>query len=185
MTQSAATSRLPCITIRLTAVEKHRFADLAASRGQSESQLGLTAIRILLQSNDGEFPPASVAPLKESASDRITIRLRPGDRRAIAERAGRRRAKASTYLAAMVRAHLSQNPPLTEHELGAFKQAVVVLAGVGRTLLLVARSGHLPGASTPDLQQDLTRLRGTVALLEQRLHEFVRAALVSWESGHE
>jgi hypothetical protein len=182
VTQSRASIRLPSVTIHLTAVEKQRFASLAASRGRSESQLGLEAIRLLLGSHGlgGASDPLPVA--RESSSDRLTIRLRPGDRHLIAERANRRGVKASTYITAMVRAHLRANPPLTGDELATFKQAVIVLAGIGRALVLRARSGVQSGNSDMDLREDLSRLRGTVTVLEQRMREFVKAALISWES---
>lgn len=170
---------LSAITIRLTADEKRRFALLAANRGQSESQLGLEAIRLLLGS--AVTPSLHIESANEPSSDRITIRLRPGDRRALSERASRRGTKASTYIAAMVRAHLRTNPPLTADELSALKQAVIVLAGVGRALVLIARSGNQRGGLQEEVRQDLSHLRCAVAVLEQRMREFARAALVSWE----
>jgi len=181
MNSDAASSRRPSVTVRLTPDEKRRFATIAAAQGQSESELGLTAVRLLLELNANQIPPAASAMPKESASDRITIRLRPGDRQTIAERARRRSTKASTYIAALVRAHVASNPPLTADELTAFKQAVAVLAGYGRLMALVAKGHGGPGGPPRDLQQDLSRTRALVAALEQRMHEFVRASLDSWE----
>lgn len=106
MNSDAASSRRPSVTVRLTPDEKRRFATIAAARGQSESELGLAAVRVLLELNANQIPPAASAMPKESASDRITIRLRPGDRQTIAERARQRSTKASTYIAALVRAHV-------------------------------------------------------------------------------
>jgi hypothetical protein len=181
MNGDAASSRRPSVTLRLTPDEKRRFAAIAEARGQSESELGLAAVRMLLELNAGQLPPAASAVPKESASDRITIRLRPGDRQTIAERARQRSTKASTYIAALVRAHVASNPPLTADELTAFKQAVAVLAGYGRLLALAAKGHAAPGSPPRDLQQDLTRTRALIAALEQRMHEFVRVSLNSWE----
>lgn len=181
MNNEATRARKPSITVRLTPDEKRRFGTIAAARRQSESELGLAAVRMLLELSSNQLPPAASLVPKESASDRITIRLRPGDRRTIAERARLRRTKASTYIAALVRAHVASNPPLTADELVAFKQAVVVLAGYGRLLALLAKGRGVPGDPSRDLQQDLSRTRGMVATVEQRLHEFVRASLDSWE----
>jgi len=181
MNDTAASSRRPSITVRLTPDEKHRFATVAAARGQSESELGLAAVRMLLDLSGNQLPSnPSLAP-KESASDRITIRLRPGDRQIIAERAQLRGTKASTYIAALVRAHVASNPPLTADELTALKQAVAVLGGYGRLLAMLAKGQGVPGSMSRDLQQELSRTRGLVAAVEQRLHEFVRASLNSWE----
>jgi len=174
-------SRRPSVTVRLTPEEKRRFATIAAARGQSESELGLAAVRMFLELSGTRLPTGTSAVPKESVSDRITIRLRPGDRHAIAERARLRRTKASTYIASLVRAHVVANPPLTADELMAFKQAVAVLAGYGRVLALLSKGHGLPGAPSRDLQQDLSRTRANVAAVEQRLHDFVRASLNSWE----
>jgi predicted DNA binding CopG/RHH family protein len=174
-------SRLPTITARPTSEEKLRFAALAAARGISESALALVAIRDLIKSHAPLSQPAA-ASASESAIDRITIRLRPGDRRAIKERAVQRGMKDSAYLAALVRAHVAANPPLAADELAALKLSVAVLAGFGGLLARTAREATQAGVMQKDLQQDLSRTRAHVASLEQRTHDLARAALVSWES---
>lgn len=119
-------STAPTITARPTPQEKRVFAELAAQRHISESTLALIAIRAWLDAQSPELLalPSSSGP----ALDRITIRLRPGDRLAIRHRASERRMKDSGYIAALVRGHVSANPPLPTHELVAFKAAVSVLA---------------------------------------------------------
>jgi hypothetical protein len=109
------------------------------------------------------------------ATDRITIRLRPGDGEALTRRAARRSMKASAYLAALVRAHVAVNPPLAARELAALKESVVILAALRR---LLAQARFAPGITREDLQ----RTRSAVADLEQRTHELARAALISWET---
>lgn len=184
MSSNGSASRLPSITARPTLTEKERFATLAASRGMSESTLALIAIRSLLDCNDvGETNAAPARP--ERSTDRITIRLRPGDRRVINERASRRGMKASTYLAALVRAHIAANPPLTNEELGAYKQGVILLAGLGRLLARLSRDAARAGRIPQDLQQELSRTRAVIAGLEKRTHDLARAALMSWESGYD
>lgn len=173
-------ARLPSITARPRSEEKVRFAQLAAARGLSESALALIAIRDMLKSSApiSKLPPASV---REPAIDRITIRLRPGDRRAVRHRAAQRGMRDSAYLAALVRAHVAASLPLAADELAALKLAVTVLAGFGRLLARTAREATQAGAIAKDLQQDLSRTRALVAGLEQRTHDLARAALVSWE----
>lgn len=112
----------------------------------------------------------------EPATDRITIRLRPGDGVSIAQRAAKRGMKRSAYIAALVRAHITLNPPYPVGELTALKQSVVVLAGLGRLLAQADRMA--PGIS----HHDLERARSAVAALEQRTHDLVQTALISWES---
>ena len=83
----------------------------------------------------------------------------PGDGAAIAQRAGQRGMKASTYLAALVRAHLRANPPLPASELAALKQSVIVLAGLGRLLIEASRNPAVAGPEREDLRQQLGRTR--------------------------
>ena len=169
------------ITARPTPEEKRQFAELAAQRGMSESKLALAAIRILLQSNARS--PSGLIPgsRREPASDRITIRLRPGDRGAVRERAKRRGLRDSAYLAALVRAHVVADPPLAVTEIAALKTSVTVLAGLGRLLARMAREGPRDGIAH---QEELRRLRSAVAALEHQTHDLVRASLVSWESHY-
>ena len=184
MSNNGSASRLPSITARPTPAEKERFAKLAASRGMSESTLALIAIRSLLDCNEVSETNAP-STRRERSTDRITIRLRPGDRRVINERANRRDMKASTYLAALVRAHIATNPPLTENELGAYKQGVILLAGLGRLLARMSRDGAKAGGMPKDLQQQLSLTRSMVAGLEKVTERLACAALKSWESGYD
>jgi predicted DNA binding CopG/RHH family protein len=98
-------SKLRAVTVRLTASEKERFNAPASSRGISESALALIALRGLLNSN--QLMPSASRFIREPSTDRITIRLRPGDHKAILDRAARRGIKPAKYLAALVRAHMS------------------------------------------------------------------------------
>ena len=97
MTCRSARSPLPSITVRVSAHEKQWFATLARSRGVSESTLALSVIRSIADS--GCLDPHATGP-RTPATDRITIRLRPGDGDTIARRAAERGMKPSAYLAA-------------------------------------------------------------------------------------
>ena len=179
MNDGAPRSTAPSITARPTPEEKRLFAEVAARRQISESTLALIAVRALLDSGIPDLPAnRSSGP----AVDRITIRLRPGDRLAIRQRAAERRMKDSAYVAGLVRGHVAANPPLATHELAVFKLAVSVLAWFGRVLARTAREAALAGVLPRDLQQELSRSRALVADVARRMHEFARAALVTWES---
>lgn len=167
---------LPSVTARLSPQEKARFTALAVASGISESALACNAIRILL--NSDAVSTAIAAPLpRVAATDRITVRLRPGDGDAIARRAANRGMKAATYVSALVRAHIATDPPLATEELLSLKKAVALLAGLGRPLVQALRT-----ASPEAAREELRRTRAAVAALEQRMAEFVEAALKSWES---
>jgi hypothetical protein len=179
------TPRAFSITARPTPEEKQRFADLAASRGISESALALIAIRALLESNGSPIGSATGEPGRQPATDRITIRLRPGDRCALNQRAAQRGIRSSTYLAALVRAHIAANPPLTIDELSILKQGVAVLAKLSRVLSHISRCLAQGGPLPPELQKELSMTRTVVAALEQRVHDIARSALVTWESRYD
>ena len=172
-------SPLPSITIRLSPEEKEWFATLARSRGVSESTLALSTIRSI--GDSGCLDPYTTGP-RAPATDRITIRLRPGDGQAIVRRAADRGMKPSGYLAALVRAHLNANPPLSSGELKELKQSVAVLAALGTLLAQTARNPALSGPALEDVRQTVSRTRAAVAALEQRTQEFARRALISWET---
>jgi hypothetical protein len=172
-------STVRSITARPTPEEKRLFAAIATRRQMSESALALIAIRSLL---DSAVPSSPLSTSNNGpAVDRITIRLRPGDRLAIRHRAAERRMRDSAYIAALVRGHVAANPPLATQELAAFKAAVSVLAGFGRLFARTAREAAQTGVLPRDLQQDLSRSRALVADVERRMHEFAQASLIAWE----
>jgi hypothetical protein len=173
----------PSVTARLPPDDKRRFAAIAAARGISEGKLALLAIRILLESTDNRITiQVPALPGRECARDRITIRLRPGDRLAIRDRAASRGFKDSAYIAALVRFHISASPPLTGSELAALKASVAVLAGLGRLLARMSREAPL---SESVLIEELRRIRACTAGLERQTHDLIRAALLSWESHYD
>jgi hypothetical protein len=171
------------ITIRLPAADKVRFASIAARSGMSESALALVAIRRLIDPGGKPLQTAPSAPERVAATDRITIRLRPGDGLTIARRAAGRGMKASGYLAALVRAHVRANPPMPTTELADLKEGVAVLAVLGNGLARLGR--NLTGADREGLRHDLGATRAAVAVLEVRMHNLAKAALIAWESRGE
>jgi hypothetical protein len=142
MNGRATGSSLPSITVRLSPREKQWFSTLARSRGLSESALALSTIRSIADS--GSLDSDATGP-RTPATDRITIRLRPGDGQAIAQRAARRGMKVSGYLAGLVRAHLAVNPPLAANEVAALKQSIAALVSLGTLLAQTARNPALSG----------------------------------------
>lgn len=185
MTERAAKASLPSITARPSAAEKARFRSLAMRAGMSESALALVAIRSLLDP-DGKTPQTTTSAMERlAATDRITIRLRPGDGATVAQRAAARGMKASAYLAALVRAHLRANPPLPAAELAALKESVAVLAGLGHVFAQIARGPALTGEDREGLRKDIAHIRIVLAALEQRTHDLAKAALIAWESRNE
>lgn len=183
MTDANGKRRFLSITARPTLEEKEHFAWLAASHGTSESRLALLAIRALLDSNPttGRTPPH---PAHVAATDRITVRVRPGDGKAIADRAEKRGLKPSTYIAALVRAHVAANPPLAADELQALKEAIAQLTAVGGALRQVAHAALATGDLPSNLQRELAKERAVIGMLEKRVHDLVQESLISWETNY-
>ena len=168
------------ITVRLAAPEKERFRLMAAARGLSEARLGLIAIRSLL--DEAVMPASSNATAVEPASERITIRLRPGDRLRISQRAAERRMKDASYLAALVRAHVVANPPLPTAEVRELKHAVAALVRAIAELSANARELARTPQYANTLWDDLRRIRARVIALEVQFHAYTKAAIIAWEA---
>jgi len=183
---SGRTVRTPgrSITARPSPAEKARFSTLAHAAGISESRLALMAIRAFVDAEGRTQEPAQYDPAAERvrATDRITIRLRPGDGAVIARRARARGVKTATYLAAMARAHIAADPPLFAHELAALKQSIAMLAGLGTLLGQTIRSPAMSASGFEEVRQILNRTWAAAAALEQCTHAFAKAALMAWES---
>jgi len=182
MSDATAPATGPTITIRVPLEEKALFSELAEKYGVSESALALRGVRWLLDCAD-RLPSR---PVQETgpATDRITIRLRPGDGRGIAIRASHRAMKPSAYLAGLARAHISSNPPLATTELAALKQAVAILAGIGSQLELLRR-GLQDNLRTPaEVRAVVERALRSAEAVEDRVHDLALAARQAWESHY-
>ena len=178
-----ARSAVPSITVRPSPEDKARFKSLAQHVGVSESALALNAIRALLERDDEWLRRQSpLDPEDVTATDRITIRLRPGDGLAVIRRATERGFRPATYIAALVRAHISANPPLPTAEVNALKISISVLAGLGTLLANTSREGIPSGPQGEIYREAIRRTRGEIAALEQRIVDLTKAALIAWEA---
>ena len=174
---------VPSITTRPSPEDKARFRLLAQHVGLSESALALNAIRALLDRDDEWLRrQRQLNPEHVAATDRITIRLRPGDGLAVIRRATERGVKPATYISALVRAHVTANPPLPTAEINALKMSIGVLAGLGIVLANTSRHAIQSGPQEEAYCEAIRRTRGEIAALEQRIVDLTRAALVAWEA---
>jgi hypothetical protein len=163
----------PSITARPSPAEKARFASLAVEAGLSESALALRAIRAYLDAAPAQSG-VETPPQRLRATDRITIRMRPGDGQWIARRAAERGMTPCAYLAALVRAHIGRQPPLPNEELRILKRAVVVVGEMARIV-----GNKSPTALTCD---DLQHARAAVEHVGKQLQAFAKASVIAWES---
>jgi hypothetical protein len=171
------------ITVRPSTEEKTRFTLLARHVGLSESALALNAIRALLGRHEQWLRRQPTLNLEHvAATDRITIRLRPGDGLAVIRRATERGMKPATYISALVRAHITANPPLPGAEVSALKMSIGVLAGLGTVLANTGGHGIPTGPQGEIYREAIQRTRTEIAALEQRVVDFIKAALIAWET---
>jgi hypothetical protein len=169
------------IATRASADTKRRFRALASQRGLTESALLMLMIDRVLARHAAEASEPAVLP-RSSQTSRMSLRLRPGDFGRLRERAGSRRMKPATYLAALLHVHLAANPPLPVEELAELKRLVAQLGVIARALQRAGDAGHrecVPAA----LASDLAATRAAVQAARADIRALVQASLRSWESG--
>ena len=177
----AISARQALVAARTSPEKKAKFAALAASRGMRESALLTLLLDAVLEQDDVSACAAN-APA-DAATERVSLRLRPGDRRRVDTRAAARNMKCASYLVALIRAHVRHDAPLPTAELNALKVAVGQLSAVGRNLNQLVHASHAGAAPVGEL---LLTLRETVARVEdvrRYVTELVRSNLISWEIG--
>ncbi len=182
MSTPARKRRFISITARPSPTEKQRFVELARLRGVTEGQLAIQAVRSCLDlARIVSGAPLTPPPVTRTPStDRITIRLRPGDLKNIQWRARERGELPSAYIAALVRAHVAAAPPLARDEMQALKASASALGGA---LYLLRRARSTPGIQgDSNLRRALTEMEGAVRTLEQDTRAFIQKALATWEA---
>ena len=176
-----ATTRQPLIAAHTSPEKKAKFAALAASRGMSESALLTLLMDDVLEQND--VPACASANAEaDTATERVSLRLRCGDRRRVDARAAARNMKTASYLVALVRAHVRHDAPLPTAELNSLKMAVGQLSAVGRNLNQIAHASHLGAAVGGDLVPHLHETVARVEEVRRYVADVVRGNLMSWEA---
>ena len=165
--------------------KKAKFAALAAARGMTETALLAVLVDHVLDSNPEPAAPAVADDEEGASTDRLTLRLRPGDRPLVEARAAKRGMKASSYLVALIRAHVRGSAPLPTTELNLLKAAVGELSAVGRNLNQVARSVNsgAGAAALGGLAETVDEAFDWVESLRRSVADLVRVNMMSWEGG--
>jgi hypothetical protein len=171
------TSRSSVIGTRLSSDTRSRFAALAARHQLSESGLLAKLIDEVLKTDralareSGEQRIARDATVDGVAEDRITLRLRNGDRTLVAERAVARGKRTSSYLAML--------PP---NELDLIKATAAQLAALGRQLRMLGMPNTLAEPLTSELRDAIALARREVEVAREATAAVVRRNLISWET---
>ena len=90
--------------------------------------------------------------------------------------------KPSTYIAALVRSHLVEDPPVPAAELKTLERATAEVSAIGRNLNQIARAinaGAPAPSGTPAL---IGRSVQAVEAAREATKSYVRVAIASWEA---
>jgi hypothetical protein len=163
---------------------KQRFAAMAAAQGISESALLNRTITLLLQSVTAEPLVVAERSIATGRDSRLSIRLRPDDQRLLKERSLTRGIPAATYVAALVRSHLTGQSPLPKKELGGLLEAVRELRAIGRNLNQIARAANQGSNPAAPSREDLRAILKACEALRDHVRSVVMANLKAWEVGY-
>ena len=148
------------------------------SQGKTVSRLLNEVIESVVDHN-----PVVGAAAEGGMSERISVRLRPGDRSLLNARATQRGMKPGSYVATLLRGHLRSYAPLPTDELNHLKVAVGQLGAVGRAIhSLSSHPAHATSTTDAQLAKELRALRQQVTEVRASVAALVRTNLESWES---
>jgi Bacterial mobilisation protein (MobC) len=115
---------------------------------------------------------------------RVYIRLRHDDRTILRERAEARGMPTSTYVAALLRAHLRNLAPLPQEELAVLKRLIAELGAIGRNLNQMARVAHQNGRMVTPGRDDVQSMLRICEAMRENIKTLVRSNTASWECGY-
>jgi hypothetical protein len=183
--------RSAVISMRLPSETKSRFVALAARHQLSESTLLAKLVDEVLKSNGGPAGEQSAhgaepgPDVGAAVDDRITLRLRHGDRTLAAERAGTRGMKTGSYLVMLIHNHVRGSAVIPPNELGAIKAVAAQLAALTRQLRRFGMPNTLAEPLTTELRDAIALARREVEAAREATAAVVRRNLISWETGGE
>ena len=187
MTKTSRSSRV--IATRVPPETRARFAALAARHHLSASSLLAKMVDEVLKTN-GQISPGSGAQRSPyetesdvGAADRITLRLRQGDRALAARRAHARGMKTASYLALLIHNHVRGTAVLPPDELDQIKVTGARLAALERQLRMFGMPNTLPAPVASDLGEAIASVRREVEAAREATAALVRRNLISWETG--
>ena len=116
---------------------------------------------------------------------RISVRLEPGDRLLLRERAAARGLPNATYASVVIRSHLRGLAPLLKQERVLLNQAIGELSAIGRNLNQIARGMNQGVQVVGPTRDDLRLLLRACEGLRDHMRRLLEANLRSWDIGHE
>ncbi|SOD24085.1 hypothetical protein SAMN05518800_1214 [Variovorax sp. YR752] len=187
MTKSSRPSRV--IGTRVPPETRARFAALAARHHLSASTLLAKMVDEVLKTNgeswldsDGQLPEGE-SENRPGLADRITLRLRRGDRALATQRARSRGMKTGSYLALLIHNHVRDAAVLPPNELDQIKVTAARLAALQRQLRTFGMPNTQFEPVAPDLGEAIASVRREVEAAREATAAIVRRNLISWETG--
>lgn len=183
--------RSAVISMRLPSETKSRFVALAARHQLSESALLAKLVDEVLKSNGGQSREqishgAEPCPdVGAAVDDRITLRLRHGDRTLAAERAGTRGMRMGSYLVLLIHNHVRSSAVLPPNELDTIKATGARLAALGRQLRMFGMPNTLAEPAASELRDAIALARREIEAAREATAAVVRRNLISWETSSE
>nr|WP_218883993.1 plasmid stabilization protein [Burkholderia guangdongensis] len=162
-----------------------RWDDWCAHRGltagEGVRQLIVTAIR-----DDADWEPESIMPgplrpIVGERRSRVEIRLTVSELNAVEQRAAALGLSGNRWIVSLVRAQLTREPQLGEHEMRVLSASSQQLAGISRLLGQLARAGgaelacHELTRDWADMRKHIDdHLRATAAVIRANLDRWSR-----------
>lgn len=168
------------ISFRVTSETRARLQSLAATRGITESAILRQTLELALGGSGPIYQPAPPPADPVGWQNRVSVCLSNDDRRRLRERAVARGLASATYVALVLRAHLSGNAPIPKTEYQLLRHSVHELTAIGRNLNQIARALNMGGRTTlPGRTEVLAMLRVAEALRDH-FRELLKANAASW-----
>ncbi|HEX4024099.1 MAG TPA: hypothetical protein VHX52_05265 [Steroidobacteraceae bacterium] len=133
---------------------------------------------------DADADAGAVATAARAARPaRLYVRLTPGDRALLRERASARCLAPATYASTLIRAHLRGLTPVPAEELQGIRRSTMELAAIGRNLNQIPRASLLGVHGPVPSREELRAVLTVCEALREHVRSFVRKNASSWESG--
>ena len=172
------------LTTWVTRETKERFAAIARHQGMSDSALLKHLVELMLQTAGAGQVATLDAADRPSPDSRLSVRIHPGDRLLLRERAAARGMAAATYVSVLTRAHLRSLAPLPKAEWQALEKSVSELSRVGRNLNQIARAANRGERVTAPGRNEFLGILRICEALRDHTKELLKANQRSWQQGY-
>ena len=168
----------------VTRETKERFAAVARHQGLSDSALLKHLVELMLQTAGAGQAATLEAANRPPPDARLSVRIHPGDRLLLRDRAAARGMAAATYVSVLTRAHLRSLAPLPKAEWQALEKSVSELSGLGRNLNQIARAANRGERVTAPGRDEFWAILRICEALRDHTKELLKANQKSWQQGY-